>query len=273
MKKTLTLGLLLVASVSMAQKAPKYKIGLQLYSVRDACAQDFEGTVREVAKMGFTGVEFAGYYGRTAEQVKKMLDDNGLKCYGTHTQLGDLLGENFDKTVQFHKVIGAPIVIVPSLPHDRIATRAKIIETAGILSDIASKLKKHKLQFAFHNHAAEFQKVEGELIYTTLFNHCNKDVRIQFDTANAKSAGADAAEFFKMFPNRTVSVHVKDFSATNHDALLGEGDVKWPDVLPFWKRRGAPTWFIIEQESYPVSSLECARRCLATFHEMMGIKK
>src|SRR4051794_19457759 len=71
-------------------------VGLQLYSVRDDCAKDLPGVLKAVAKMGYTGVEFAGYYGRTAQELREMLDSNGLKCYGTHIGLETLLGDNLD---------------------------------------------------------------------------------------------------------------------------------------------------------------------------------
>ncbi|MDZ7615772.1 MAG: twin-arginine translocation signal domain-containing protein, partial [Patescibacteria group bacterium] len=70
------------AGVNVTKKIP---IGLQLYSVRNACAEDLPGVLKAVAKMGYSGVEFAGYHGRTAEDLRKLLDDNGLKCCGTHT--------------------------------------------------------------------------------------------------------------------------------------------------------------------------------------------
>src|SRR5947209_5011524 len=91
----------LAAEAGPNKKAPAL-IGLQLYSVRDACAKDLPGVLKAVAKMGYTGVEFAGYYGRTAQELRQMLDEDGLKCYGTHIGLDTLLGDNFAKTVEFN---------------------------------------------------------------------------------------------------------------------------------------------------------------------------
>src|SRR5687767_7768659 len=85
------------ATQSDAQKPsnPKPKVGLELYSVREDCAKDLPGVLKAVAKMGYQGVEFAGYHGRTAEELRKLLDENKLKCCGTHIGLDTLLGENF----------------------------------------------------------------------------------------------------------------------------------------------------------------------------------
>ena len=89
------------ADVLKDKKGRVLKIGVQLYSVRDDCAKDLPGTLKALAKIGFTGVEFAGYYGHTPAELKKMLDDNGLKCYGTHVSMEDLTGDKLQKTLDF----------------------------------------------------------------------------------------------------------------------------------------------------------------------------
>ncbi|MHC4229799.1 MAG: sugar phosphate isomerase/epimerase family protein, partial [Planctomycetota bacterium] len=91
-------------------------VGLQLYSVRGDCKRDLPGTIVAVGKMGYKGVEFAGYYDHTAKQLRKMLDDNGLKCCGTHTGLATLLGDNLPKTIAFNKTLGNKYLVVPGLP-------------------------------------------------------------------------------------------------------------------------------------------------------------
>src|SRR6266581_2026424 len=93
----------------------KIPFGLQLYSVRNECAKDLDGTVTAVAKMGYKAVEFAGY-GRDAKNLRQLLDDAGLKCCGTHIGLDTLLGDNLPKTVEFNQTLGNKFLIVPSLP-------------------------------------------------------------------------------------------------------------------------------------------------------------
>ena len=83
------------AKVRRSRRGKKIPVGLQLYSVRTACDKDLPGTLATVKEIGYSGVEFAGYYGRTATEMRKLLDDNGLKCYGTHTGLDTLRGDKF----------------------------------------------------------------------------------------------------------------------------------------------------------------------------------
>src|SRR5579863_1369798 len=206
------------------RSAPHYLIGLQLYTVRDDCAKDFAGVLKAVAAMGYSGVEFAGYYGQTAEELRKMLDDDHLKCYGSHISLNDLLGDNFEKTVAFNKTLGNKLLVVPSIPTERRNSRAAILETCKLFNELALKLKPYGLMLGYHNHMDEFKPIDGELYWDTFFSNTDKQVLIQFDIGNALQGGAQAAPFLTKFPGRLISVHVKDFSATNPKALLGEGD-------------------------------------------------
>ena len=271
----LVVGLLicLMATSALAgtHKARHYLIGLQLYTVRDQCAQDFQGTLKAVADMGFSGVEFAGYYGRSAEELRKWLDGDHLTCYGSHISVGDLLGDNFAKTVAFNKTLGNHLLVVPSLPGDTYKTKAAMIAMAHQFSDLAKKLKPYGIMLGYHNHEIEFTPVEGELPWDTFFANASRDVLIQFDIGNALEGGAQALPFLTKYPGRVISVHVKDFSKTDNDhTLLGQGDENWNDVIPVLKGRRGPRWFIIEQETYPFPSLVCAQKCLESFKKMMG---
>jgi sugar phosphate isomerase/epimerase len=276
MLKILAIGFLAasVVGTSSAQTNRRSKkkllIGLQLYSVRDDCAKDFPGMIKAVAKMGFTGVEFAGYYGKSAKELKQMLDENGLKCYGTHIGLDTLMGDDLLKTVEFNQILGNKMLIVPWIPEERRNTKAKIIETAKLFSDISAKLKPYGMYIGYHNHMEEFKPVDGEMPFDTFFSNTDKGVAIQFDTGNAMEAGAQAAPFIKRYPGRVLSVHVKDHSATNPKALLGEGDVHWNEVLPLILGSAGTRYFIIEQESYPTTPLDAVEKCLRNFEKMLA---
>jgi sugar phosphate isomerase/epimerase len=269
------IGLLCAALAPAVLASPdkgKPMIGLQLYTVRDDCAKDLPGVLKAVGKMGYSGVEFAGYYGRSAQELRKMLDEDGLKCYGTHIPLDTLLGDNFEKTVEFNKVLGNKMLVVPWIPEERRNTRAALLKTTKLFSEIAKKLKPHGMYLGYHNHMDEFKPVDGELPWYTFFGNTSKQVIIQFDTGNAMEAGAQAAPFLAKYPGRVLSVHVKDYSASNPKALLGEGDVHWNEVMPLITGKAGTRWFIIEQETYPYPPLECAERNLRTFEKMLKNK-
>ncbi len=266
--------LLLVATTSAISAKPRHnqrrmQIGLQLYSVREACAKDLPGTLKAIAKMGYTGVEFAGFYDRSAEELRRLLDENGLKCYGAHVAPESLMGDNLAKTVAFNKTLGNKLLMLLGNPLEPCDTRAKIIEVAKTFNDIAKRLAPYKMSVGYHNHESEFKSVEGDLIWNIFFANTDRRVVVQFDTGNALEGGVQAAPFLAKYPSRLLSVHIKDYSSTNPKALLGEGDEHWNEVLPLILRKGGVRWLIIEQNNYPYPPLESVERCLRNFEKMV----
>jgi len=110
----------------------KIPIALQLYTIGADLRRDMAGTLAQVAKLGYTGVEFAGFNNVAAADIKKMLDDNGLKCVGCHTALNTLQGDEFQKNVDFNKAIGNPRLIAPSLAASYTSSKKAIEDAADI---------------------------------------------------------------------------------------------------------------------------------------------
>jgi len=243
-------------------------IALQLYSVREDCARDLPGTLEAVAKMGYAGVEFAGYYGRSAAELRQRLDDLGLKVAGTHIGLDTLLGDELERTVEFNRTLGNKFLIVPGLAESRRNSRAAWLETARLFNEVAERLKPHGMLTGYHNHYVEFQPMEGELPWDTFFSNTSPEVVMQFDTGNAMHGGADPVPFLERYPGRALTVHLKEYSATNENALIGEGDVNWNRVFDLCETSGGTQWYIVEQETYAYPPLECVDRCLQKLREM-----
>src|SRR6185295_7453881 len=198
----------------------KIPFGLQLYSVRNECAKDLVGTVTAVAKMGYKGVEFAGYHGRDAKTLRKLLDDFGLKCCGTHLGLDTLLGDKLPPTIEFNRILGNPFLIVASLPGQYTKTRQGWEEAADRMSEVADRLKPHGMRTGYHNHSIEFKPIDGVLPWDIFFNRAKREVVIQFDTGNGVAEGGDPMIFLKKYPGRVASVHVKPYSKSKPNALI-----------------------------------------------------
>jgi sugar phosphate isomerase/epimerase len=243
-------------------------IALQLYSVRGDCANDLPGTLEAVAEMGYEGVDFAGYYDRSAEELREMLDDLGLKVAGTHIRLDTLLGDELERTVEFEGTLGNKFLIVPGLPEERRNSRQAWLATAELFNDIAERLKPHGMKTGYHNHHIEFAPMDGEMPWDTFASNTNDDVVLQIDLGNALHGGADPVPFIEKYPGRSGTVHLKEYSATNDKALIGEGDVRWDDVFRLCESIGGTEWYIVEQESYAYPPLECVERCLEALKEM-----
>jgi sugar phosphate isomerase/epimerase len=246
----------------------KAKIAVQLFSVRNECAKDFYGTLKEVAKIGYEGVEFAGYYEKTAEEIKKMLDDLNLKVAGTHIRIDTLLGDELKKTIEFNKIIGNKYLIVPALPEEMRNSKEKWIETAKLFSKISDEVRKEGMYVGYHNHAVEFQRIDGEYPWDIFFQNASPDIVMQLDTGNAMRGEAkpeELLEIIKRYPKRALTVHVKEFSKKNDKAIVGEGEIDWKEFVKVCNNFGNTEWFIIEQESYAYSPIECIKKCYENF--------
>lgn len=250
-------------------------IGLQLYSVRDDCARDLPGVLAAVAGMGYVGVEFAGYYGRTAEELRHLLDDNGLKCCGTHTGLETILGDELERTIAFNQTLGNSFLIVPGLPGERTHSQAAWLETARLFDEAAARAAGQGMFVGYHNHSEEFQPLEGKagefaLPWDLFFGHTRPEVVMQVDTGNMMHGGAEPAPFLRRYPGRALTVHLKEFSPDNPNAVIGEGDVPWAEVFELCETIGGTQWYIVEQETYADPPMECVARCL---HNLRGMGK
>ena len=245
----------------------KIPIGLQLYSIREDCKRDIAGTLAAVAKMGYDGVEFAGYYDREANDLKKLLGDVGLPCCGTHIALSVLLGDELQKTIDYNLEIGNKYLVMPGLPKERRESLQGWLDTAKLVSEIAEKLKPHGMHVGYHNHSFEFKEMEGGVPWDAFFENTAPEVIMQLDTGNALHGGADPAAQLKHYPGRATTIHLKEYSATNDKALIGEGDVKWEEIFNLCEE-GGTAWYIVEQESYAFPPLECVERCLQNLRKM-----
>ena len=246
----------------------KLPIALQLYSVREDAAQDLPRVLAAVAQMGYDGVEFAGYYGHSAEELRKMLADVGLKVAGTHIGLETMLGDELGPTIEFNLTLGNKFLIIPGLAEERRNSKAAWLDTAHACNEIAEKLKLLGMQTGYHNHYIEFAPMEGEIPWDIFFGNTNSEVVMQFDTGNAMHGGANPLPYLECYPNRATTVHLKEYSATNDKALIGEGEVPWEGVFHLCETLGGTEWYIVEQESYAYPPLECVERCLKALREM-----
>ncbi len=234
----------------------KIPIGVQLYSVRSVAEKDLSGTLAKVAQMGYEGVEFAGYYGHNAKDIRKMLNDNGLVCCGTHTQMADLAEDKLAATLEFNKTLGNKYVIVPWLQPNEANPREAWLAYAKRFNELAEKLAPQGMKIGYHNHAHDFAPVGDTTGWDLLASNTRPDVIMQLDLGNAMSGGADPITYLRRYPGRTVTIHLKEFSATNKNAMIGEGDVKWAEVFKLCRSIGGTRWYIIEEEKDVYEPLE-----------------
>ncbi len=239
-------------------------IALQLYSVRNDCMErGLAPVLEEVAKMGYDGVEFAGFYEMSSKEVRSLLDAAGLKVAGTHTKLPALLGDEFERTVDYNREIGNRYIICPALPEEYRNSIDAWRKTATLFDELSEKLAEHGMLLGYHNHATEFEPMDGVLPWDVFYGNTRAEVIMQLDTGNALAAGVDVTPFIEKYPNRSITVHLKDRAKDGRKAIvIGEGDVNWRQIFELCENVGGTEWYIIEQESEAHPPMECVCICL-----------
>jgi len=268
----------LSAAVPLALAAgKKIPIGLELYSVRDELMKDLPGTVSAVAKMGYELVEFyAPYFNWTpayAKDVRKLLDDLGIRCNSTHNNTPSFTAEGLPKAIELNQIIGSKNIIMAS------AGRVNGIDGWKALGEqmtkVSDTLKPLGMGTGFHNHQTEWGLIDGKRPMDVLAANTPKEFTLQLDVGTVMEAGADPVARINANPGRIRSVHCKDWGAgpgpdRGYRVLFGEGDSPWPKIFEAAEKVGGVEYYLIEQEGSRFLEIETAERCLATWKKMRG---
>jgi sugar phosphate isomerase/epimerase len=244
----------------------KIPVGVELYSVREDCKKDFPGTLAAIAKMGYPAVEFAGYWNRTAPEIKKMLDDNGLVACGSHTPSEMVLSpDKLSATIEFNQTIGNKFIIVPDMTG---ATRAIWLDKAKQFNDLAAQLAPLGLSIGYHSHFHDFHAVEGALPWEIFGENTKPEVILQLDTSNCCDGGGDPVAELKKFPGRTRSIHIKP-NGGGPEAVIGEDKIDWHSVFEICETTGGTQWYVVEHETSKTPLATVAR----TFEKLKQLGK
>ena len=176
-----------------------------MYSIRDLANESLESALIAVAKMGYTYVEFAGFFGNSAEDVKRMLDSNGLKVCSTHTGWQELKPDVLMETIAYHKTIGNTNIIIPGFNK----TDEQFDEMIGVINYAYPILKENGIALGYHNHSYEFVPTKtGRCFHRELEEKTN--VEFQLDTFWVFNANLDPVSEMDRLKNRMRSIHLKD---------------------------------------------------------------
>jgi sugar phosphate isomerase/epimerase len=252
------------APLAQAASGKKIPLGLQLYSVREQCQKDLPGTVAAVAKIGYRGVEFAGYFGRSAKELRKLLEDNGLVACGTHTPYESVLADKLKATIEFNQTIGNKFLIVPWMNETH--SKQVWLDRAKLFNDLADQVKAEGMWVGYHAHAHDFKQIEGVSAWDLFFGNTKAEVIMQLDTSNCCDGGADPVAVLKKYPGRARSIHIKAHGG-DPDAVIGEDKVDWAAVFAFCEGEGKTRWYVLEHESGK-DPLEAVRRSFEALKKM-----
>ena len=253
-----------------AGSSVRIPIGLELYSVRDALQKDPEATVRAVADMGYECVEFYGpYYDWTepqAKQMRKLLDDLGIRCNSTHNDQEYFSAEKIQHARNLNLILGSKYLVMASADLGNGPDRWKAL--ADSLNAAAEQLDASGLKVGYHNHEPEFTALSGTRPIEVLAKNTKSSVMLQLDVGTCLKAGSDPAAWIRANPGRIRSLHLKDWSsdpAKGYKVLFGEGDADWKQIFAAAESVGGVEYYLLEQEGSRFGEVETARRCLQSF--------
>ncbi len=251
-----------------ASMPKKYPIGLELYSVRGELGRDLPKTLKEVAKNGYEVVEFYSPYFKWtapyAKEVRAQIDDLGLRCYSTHNGFESFTpGENMAHAIELNQILGVRYIVLASAP-GRPAGVEGWKNLCERLTSAVEQLKPHGLNAGYHNHQAEWAKLEGgQRIMEVIAANTPKEFALQLDVGTCEEAGVDPVAWVKANPGRIKMMHLKDWSKDKgYRVLFGEGMTPWKELLAAAESVGGVEYYLIEQEGSRFPEFETAKRCL-----------
>jgi sugar phosphate isomerase/epimerase len=238
------------------------RVGIQLYTLRDDARQNLEGTLRNIAQIGYKDVELLSSmnnFGMPPAQLRALLDSLGLRAPSTHVG-GDAFN-NLDREIETAKILGHEYIILASLPTDK-PTLDDYRHWADRLNEAGRHAQPSGIRIAFHDESIDFKPINGVVPYDVLAERTDPNyVRLQLDTGNLALAGADVFAYQKRYGSRYWLFHIKDAPALGaaHDAELGKGIIDFRRLLANIDHIDDKVLYV-EQESYPGTPLESARR-------------
>ena len=261
---------------------------LQLYNVREELKKDFDGTLKEVAKIGYKFVELAlaQSYGKSAADFRSSLENAGLTAISAHVPYKDMIADP-DKVIAFHIDIGCKFIVIPFLPPDELSPGPKYEEIIKGIERLGEEVNKRGAILLYHNHEFEFVEYNGVFVLDDIYKRVPASLlKTQIDTCWAKVGGVNPAEYILKYPGRSPIVHLKDFDSSGGGAIkadydligeakkaraagafpfraVGHGIQDFPAIIKASEKAGAE-WLVVEQDlpSPGKTPIECAKDSL-----------
>jgi sugar phosphate isomerase/epimerase len=255
---------------ALASEPPRRRvpIGLQLYTLRALMAQDFDGTLASVAKIGYREVEFAGYFGRTPLQVRDALRRHGLAAPSTHLALpasDDAWARALDDAV----AIGHAWAVIPWLDASLRRTPDDWSRFAARLDTLGARARQAGLRLAYHNHDFEFSRgPDGRPYFDQLLATTDRtQVDFEMDVYWVTKAGGDPLDYLHRYPGRFPLLHLKDATAAPERGMadVGRGTIDFARILSVAGGEGLRHAFVERDEAPdPLASARASYRYLST---------
>ena len=222
------------------------RIGLQLYTVRNMMRDSVRDTLVEVARIGYTEVEFAGYFGQSASDIRVLLDGLGVNAPGAHVSITELQND-LDGLIEFAQTVGHDYLIVPSIDQSE-RTPEGYRRIADEFNVVGERLRDADLMLGYHNHDFDFDVIDGQIGYDILLERCQDDLVImEMDFFWIAAAGRDPLEYFAKYPGRFRLCHVKDRDPNGNMVDVGDGTLDFAALITAGRHAGLEH-FLVEHD-------------------------
>ena len=225
------------------------RIGVQLYTVRSQMGPDrgprsVEETLQGVAQIGYREVQFAGYFGRTPRQIRSALDAAGLGAPGAHVPLS-ALREDWDESLEAARVMGHRYLLVAWIPGEERQTLDGYRRIAELFNSAAEQARAAGVLFAYHNHDYEFARLEGRVPYDVLLAEASQElVKMEMDLFWITRGSGDPFAYFRAYPGRFHSVHVKDMDRRDGMVEVGRGTIDFARIFAQQEQAGIRHYYV-----------------------------
>lgn len=261
----MTVGRTLSLAAGQSSAIP---IAFQLYTVRGEFERNVPETIRTIGQLGYKGVEFWAYAGTpnvyqhySAADMRKLLDDSGLKCCGMHLALKALAKENLPRTIDNSHTLGNEYLNVAAAP-EKMGSEPAIAELAALLNDSAAQCRPHKMTVGYHSHAFDFEKINGRFAWEVLFGQTKPEVNMQLDVGNCLDGKGDPIVMLKEFPGRTRTIHIKE-----HEDKTFDSDF-YKEIFRLCETTSGTRWYIVEMGGADGNGFDVPREALAKLHQL-----
>jgi sugar phosphate isomerase/epimerase len=239
----------------------KYKLGLQLYTLKDMCTESLPNTLKVVSELGFQGVEFINFHGMGAKDLRGLLADLNLEVSGSYFPLPKLK-DNLESIIEYHLQLGCPYLVCATAKPDALFSDRELMR--GLVQDltaIGDRIRQAGIAFGYHNHTAELvEKIDGESGLSVLFREtAGTGLLSTLDTYGLRQGGENEVEFLRSLKGRVHNLHLKDMAEDGFYAVVGSGVLDLDAIFQAGEEAQVK-WVIIEQDRYSdVSPLDGVR--------------
>ncbi len=251
-------------------------IAAQMYTLREFCKTPAEIAVdcARVKKMGYDGIQISGMGPIEPEEMKKILDGEGLQCAATHISL-DEMEKNTEKVIETHQLWGCRLTAIGGFFPQEAWTRALWENFVARFNAVAKKFEGSGIRIGYHNHSHEFAMAEDIRPMDYLISRLDPEIWMEIDTHWVARGGSDPAAYIRKVAHRIPLVHFKDLlilrdRATYKMCEIGDGNLNWPAIIAACRYAGV-RWYAVERDDGDMDPFDSLKRSIENMREKMGL--